>query len=340
MKAEPVVAESMSLAPNRVWWHAGGLLLFMLTGCGPSTPDAMPQPVSSSPAPAQSGVLDCTGTLHPANSFTLRLKPGQTLEKVHVQVGAQVQSDVVLATFLSPDLQAAWLAACERVLSQRRDAAQIETLTQKRAAAQKRLTELDQRVAREQALSGKVTGYDPKVHARALLDEKVNLEEEARQLAMEIAWRSKAVEDSARIVRVLELRLPQIEASLSNLIVKAPFAGTVVRVEPVPEAADNVVLELQDRSRFEVRGVLWQNQLPTVTAGAQVSIVPDFMPGHSWKGKVVSIGLVPVSGSTASFPKYPVVVALDEGIDPAPLRDGMTAVMRIESTALPPSRAH
>jgi multidrug efflux pump subunit AcrA (membrane-fusion protein) len=312
-------------------YQALGLLTFILAaGCGQSVKEPS-RPAPPPPTlPVAASQLDCTGTLRPAHIFALRVRRDEIVDRVHVKAGVVVQAGALLATLSSPDLQKEWVDVREKLLSLGREAGQIELQRRKKSILESRLPELRKRIEIEESLRGKVTGYDPQVHARALLDEKTRAEEEIQSLSQEIAQGSRLLQDSAFLQRSLEERASQIEGRLTNLTVRAPFPGTVVRAEPVPDQSDGVLVELQDRSRFDVHGVLWQGQLPLVRQGSLVTITPDFMPGLSWTGTVSSIGFVPVAGTTGAFPRFPVVVSLDERVDTSLLRDGMTAFMRIQ----------
>ena len=308
------------LPRNFIQLGAGLLALALAVGCGRSGPKSGGP--STPPPPTTTNLLDCTGTLHPVNIFIRRVKSDEIVEQVCVQPGAQVESGALLALLSCPDLQTEWLTL-------RREAGQIELNRRKKTVDESRLAELNKRLAVEESLRAKVAGYDPEVQARPLLDEKTRVEEEIQTLTLEIALGTQALQQGDA-EQTIEARTARLAMRLTNLTVRAPFAGTVVRAEPSPEVANGVLVELHDRSRFNVHGVLWQNQLAFVQKGSRVIVTPDFMPGQSWTGMVTSIGFVPVAGSTEAFPRYPVVVSLDEGIDNAPLRDGMTAFMRIQ----------
>jgi multidrug resistance efflux pump len=302
-----------------------------VTGCnrGEDHPAQALQPAGPECA-AVSGVVECSGVLHPVRTFVLRLKPGERVESVRVKVGDTVAEGDILARLSNPDLQTEWLTARDRLVSVRREAAQLDALRWKKTAAESRLAELDKQMATAEALRGRVDGYDPQVHARDVRDARTRTVQEVESLERELAAGAALQQAEASVLSAREHYVLQMETQLSNLVVRAPWPGVAVRVED-PPAADGTLLEIHDRSRYSVRGTLWQNQLATVKAGSPVIVIPDFMPGCCWTGTVASVGLAAVPDAASSFPRFPVTVELAEGPDTGVLRDGMTVFMRFQT---------
>ncbi len=274
-------------------------------------------------------VLECQGTLHPANVFTLRLNANDIVESVHVKVGDSLKQGDLLVKLFNPVLQGEVVAARERILELRRDATQINALQWRKDAAAARLAELLRRFEAQESLRGKVAGYDPQTQDRELVDEKSRVEREIKGLENDIQQHTKMHEPVVELIKNLEQRIKELECRLSRLTVCAPHAGVIVRLERDPNPKDGLLLELHDRSQFVVRGALWQNQLGHVKPGSEVRITPDYSSAKQWKGHVTSVGLAPVISAAVSFPQYPLDVMLDEYGDAQMLRDGMTVMMRI-----------
>jgi multidrug resistance efflux pump len=289
---------------------------------------ASPGCFAAAEAPA-TNVLECLGTLHPVNTFTLRLNPNDTVESVHVRPGDLLKQGDLLARLFNPVLQGELVAARERILALRREALEVNTLQWKKDAAAARLAELSRRLDAQEALRGKIAGYDPQTQDRELVDEKNRVEREVKGYANEIQQHVDMRKPAGELIRSLEQRISEIECRLERLTVRAPHAGVVVRLERGLNPQDGVLLELHDRSGFVIRGALWQNQLERVRPGCGVDIMPDYSSGKQWKGRVVSIGLAPVVNAAGSFPQYPLEIALDDYDGAQVLRDGMTVTMRI-----------
>ena len=284
-------------------------------------------------APASNG-LDGTGVLRPAQVFALRVKPGERVDRIEVKAGDPVQAGDTLATLSCPSLQTEWLATHAQILELRRDAAQIDALRWKKEVAESRLAGVVKQITVAESLRGQVAGYDPQVHARDLLEDRTRIEKEIEGLAREISAGVQLQQAAGPLLRTAEQRVLQLEAQISNLVVRAPWAGVVVRVESAPAAADGVLLEIHDRSRFRVQGMLWQNQLATVKTGDLVTVIPDFIPGCSWTGTVTAIGLAAVIDATQSFPRFPLTITLSDVPETELLRDGMTVFVQIHRSGV------
>ena len=280
-------------------------------------------------SPGESGVVECTGVLHPARRFSLRAMPGEELEKVNVAPGEAVQAGDVVAVLSCPSLQAEWASAHEKIHSLRQEEAKLDAARWRRTGAVERRTEIRKRWEGEESLSGKIEGYDPRIHARELLEARQAVEQEIEGLDREIALGVRLQPEVEALLQLQEKNLAGLGERISNLVVRAPFPGVVVRVETPAPAPDGVWLEVHDRDRFTVQGLLWQNQLAGVETGCAVTIAPDFMVDTPWKGTVQSIGFAAVPEPMQSFPRFPVTIALDAGPDAGTLRDGMTVSMKI-----------
>ena len=317
---------------------AGSLAILILGGCGRREPAA---PAGSAPPlaelPAGSDAVECTGVLHPANRFVLRARPGEELEKVAVAPGAKVQAGDLLATLSSPALQAEWASAHEKTLALRQELSKLDALRWRKTAAEARRTEIRKRWEIEESLRGKIEGYDPQIHARELLEAQQGVEQELEALDREIAAAELLQPEIEAMLGLQEQRIARLGERLSNLVVRAPFPGIVVRVETPEPAPDGVWLEVHDRNRFVVQGLLWQNQLAGVAPGLAATITPDFLSAARWTGTVQSIGFAALAEPTRSFPRFPVTIALDEGTEAEALRDGMTVSVKIHLSPRTPA---
>lgn len=314
-----------------------GVLAMALTLCACDRAQKNPAVVLAPPPAAEAshtGVLECTGVLHPAGVFALRIKPGEFVDKVSVHAGDDVPAGEVLATLSCPALQTEWLATHNKIVELRHEATQLDALRWKKSVAESRLAALQRPIAAAEALRGKVAGYDPQVQAAELMGERTRVVQEVEGLAREIAAGVLGQQAATPLLHAVEQRVLQLDAQIAKLVVRAPWRGVVVRVESAP-AADGTLLELHDRAHFNVQGLLWQNQLAAVKLGSRVTVLPDFIPGCCWTGTVRSIGLAAVPDATQSFPRFPVTVALADGPDTASLRDGMTVFMQIHPVEHP-----
>jgi multidrug resistance efflux pump len=125
--------------------------------------------------------------------------------------------------------------------------------------------------------------------------------------------------------------LDAANAALADTEVRAPFAGTVVSVEPV--VGDRVqpgapVVRLADLAswRFETSD-LSETSIARVREGAPVTITVDGLPGAEIAGTVESVGAY--GASTQGDITFRVVV-VPTGEVPAGLRWNMTVTMEID----------
>jgi multidrug efflux pump subunit AcrA (membrane-fusion protein) len=130
-------------------------------------------------------------------------------------------------------------------------------------------------------------------------------------------------------VQRAELALDDARGNLEDATLRAPFAGTVTRLDVEPAdrvAAGQIVLVLATIDQLEARTIdLTELDVARVTAEQSATVTVDALPDVSLAGHVVRIGLQ--SEDYRGDVTYPVTVGLDE---PAPgLRWGMTAVVEI-----------
>lgn len=308
-----------------------------LSGCSRGEAQPAPERADGVAVPsAGAGSVECAGVLRAARTLVVRLGPGETVAALHAHAGDRVSAGENLVTLSNPALQTEWLAARDRWMQSERDAAQVDVLSRKKAAAEQRVAALTRQVQEAEGLRGQVDGYDPRVHARDVIEARDRARDELDDLSRDLDARLRWRDSDAQVRAGREQYVSQLEQRVSNLVVRAPWTGVVVRGGDAT-APDGVVLELHDRSRFAVDGALWQNQLARVSAGCRAIVTPDFMPGHSWTGTVASIGLAALPGHESGFPCFPVRITLDDGVDLGQVRDGMTVLVRIDVTREPAS---
>jgi HlyD family secretion protein len=132
------------------------------------------------------------------------------------------------------------------------------------------------------------------------------------------------------LVEQAEAALETAKAALAHMEIRAPFAGTVTRINvDVGETAapGDVIVMLATLDQLEVRTTdLTELDVARVSKGQSVVVKVDALPDLSLLGRVARIDLLSVDhhGDVT----YPVTVELEEA---APeLRWGMTAMVEIE----------
>jgi len=132
-------------------------------------------------------------------------------------------------------------------------------------------------------------------------------------------------------IEAAQLTLEDARSNLEKTALRAPFAGTVTKVDVragEPAAAGEVILVLATLDQLQARTVdLTELDVARVAEGQAAVVTVDALPDLKLSGHVVRIDLQSVDyrGDVT----YPVTVELDEP-DPG-LRWGMTAVVEVET---------
>jgi multidrug resistance efflux pump len=131
-------------------------------------------------------------------------------------------------------------------------------------------------------------------------------------------------------VEAAQAALEQARARLDQVTLRAPFAGTVARLDVrVGEVVmpGQPVLILGDLSTLQVEtDDLSEEDVAWVQIGAPVTITLDALPERTFQGRVIAIA--PMASVDQGGTNYKVTVALEEQ-DPA-MRWGMTAYVEVE----------
>jgi HlyD family secretion protein len=104
----------------------------------------------------------------------------------------------------------------------------------------------------------------------------------------------QALRDEATLRAELEEQratLARDQAELAKALIRAPFAGTVFKINAYPgdKVGDDGILELGDSSRMGVIAEVYQTDRAGITLGQRAVISADGFPGKQMEGKVVEI---------------------------------------------------
>ena len=88
-----------------------------------------------------------------------------------------------------------------------------------------------------------------------------------------------------------EATLARNRTELDKATIRAPFAGTVFRINAYPgdKVGDDGILEMGDSSRMGVIAEVYQTDRPGITLGQRAVISADGFPGKQMAGQVVEI---------------------------------------------------
>ena len=119
-------------------------------------------------------------------------------------------------------------------------------------------------------------------------DRRITLESTARA-NLEQAERDQATLAAEREER--RATLARDQAELAKAMIRAPFAGTVFKINAYPgdKVGDDGILELGDSSRMGVIAEVYQTDRGGITLGQRAVISADGFPGKQMEGQVVEI---------------------------------------------------
>ena len=140
-----------------------------------------------------------------------------------------------------------------------------------------------------------------------------------------------------------ELALRQATERLEFTRIRAPFAGTIMRI--MPQVGENVpgfgpAVILADLSQLVIRGEIDELDIASIREGQSVNIRLDAFPAHALEGRLAR--LLPGISETRGATTYEAIIEFDG--ESLPFRPGMGANLVIvteivEDTLLVPHRA-
>jgi membrane fusion protein (multidrug efflux system) len=148
-------------------------------------------------------------------------------------------------------------------------------------------------------------------------------------------------------VRAAAADLERARVDLAHTLVRAPQAGIVSHLPKVGNRADagRPAFAIVADGRIWVEANFKETDLEWVRAGQAVEVEIDTYSQHRWQGQVESISqatgaqfsVLPAQNASGNWVKVvqriPVRIALQPGADDPPLRDGMSADVRIDTGA-------
>ena len=280
-------ADPPSPRPTRPRWLLPALVVVVLAGTGiglwqhQQTQRRQEQAQRQQPLPRRIAAL---GRVEPLDRVVKLSVPASlsndTVAQLLVKQGDAVKKDQVLAILASQEsLQRDVRSATAAVeVARRKLAAQDSVIDRYRgelAQAQVELRRYSQLYA-QGASSAEVR------------DRRFTIENTSR------ANLDQALQDRSTLRAELEEQqatLARDRTELAKATIRAPFAGTVFRINAYPgdKVGDDGILEMGDSSRMGVIAEVYQTDRPGITLGQGVVISADGFPGRQMQGKVVEI---------------------------------------------------
>ena len=270
-----------------------------------------------------------SGEVQAADQLGVNFAVAGEVLTVEVDSGDTVNAGDVIATLDPTALQVA-LESAESSVASARDGVSVANLAE--AQAQQAINSAD----------GALTRAENDIEDAKDRDDDAALAQANRDLASAQAQRDTAEYTQARVpgqkasaqaaLQAAQASLEQAQANLDKATLRAPMAGTVLRVDV--EAGDAVTTAgpdaflIADLGGFEVTANFSESDIIVIEEGQIVQVDFDAIPGESSTGTVTEVSLLgEADPSGGSLTTYPVTVTIDN--PPTGLRVGMTAQIDI-----------
>ena len=273
--------------PDRRRWIGAALAALVLTGAGvglwshQQQQRRQEQAQRTQPLPRRVAAL---GRVEPLDRVVKLSVPASlsndTIGQLLVKQGDAVRKGQVLAILSSQE-------SLERDV--RSAVAAVEV-------ARRKLTAQDSVIARDRAQLAQAQVelrrysqlYNQGASSAEVRDRRITIESTTR------ANLDQALQDRETLRAELEEQqatLARNRTELDKATIRAPFAGTVFRINAYPgdKVGDDGILEMGDSSRMGVIAEVYQTDRPGITLGQRAVISADGFPGKQMTGQVVEI---------------------------------------------------
>lgn len=249
------------------------------------------------------GVLDASGTVEATEAELGFQLPGR-IEAILVREGDRVTAGQELARLERSELDArkqqaqAQLAAARALLSEMQTGARSEEVAQAREAlraANERYADARRDLERTQRLfDGGALSQEALDKARLALEVAQSQRDQAQQQVqlVETGPRRERIDAQRAAVAQAEAAVRQIDASLANAVIRAPFDGVVTVKDREPGetvAAGAPVLTVMNLDDRWVRIYIREDRIGAVRIGEVATITADTYPGKTYRGQVAFI---------------------------------------------------
>jgi HlyD family secretion protein len=252
---------------------------------------------------ARQGSLEASGTVEAVDAELGFTVPGR-IESVTVQEGDTVQTGAELArldrseTLAKREQAAAQALAARAALQELERGSRVEEVAQARAAAQAAADQLADaqrdfdrtRALLDQSLVSQQT-FDKIVTALDVAKSKDRQAREALRL-VEIGPRRERIDAARATLAGAEAAVHTFDATLANMVVKAPFPGiiTVRHHEPGEiVTAGAAAVTLLNRAERWVKVYVPETRLGAVRVGQPATITSDTFKGRTYEGRVMYV---------------------------------------------------
>jgi multidrug efflux pump subunit AcrA (membrane-fusion protein) len=309
----------------------------LAAGCGDKQPREA-KAATAAPSGDDVNTIECKGTIEAEHHFTRYLLQGEKISALKVTEGKQVKKGDLLAEVSNYAALKEYADLSYRKLQFADKQNSIKILELEIAKTTGAVSDLEKELKTEKEMGKKVAEYPLEIQSRRMKKELERLKEELNIMTKKRDFLQTSVKEEGKIISFLDSQLSQVNRRMQAMEIRAPFAGVVVYVPFSIESlrpGDLVVEILDDRKMF-VSAYVWQHQLQYIKPGAPVKIYPDFFGESFFKGHVERIRPSPVKSARDEYPKFPVYIAVDQGIKE--FKVGMSVTIRIMGNNVPPEK--
>ena len=293
--------------------------------------------------------VDALGRVQPKRQLTLSTRAGGKVKRILVERGQKVREGELLLELDAQEYEAAIeqaernLRVCRLQLEEALQAPDSASIELARAKL-RRATAL--RLKAQKDYDKIANQPDAESSDEALALEAAKLEYEIAKAEFERIMQGTPKLQLERLradVQNAEMALRQAKEQREQTRLYAPFAGTIMSIEP--KVGENVygfspLIRLADLSQLEVLAEIDELDIPHVAEGQEVQIRLDAFPLHNLRGKITRLS--PGTSETRGTTTYEAIVEFDA--ESLPIRPGMNANLTIitrvaENVLLVPRRA-
>ena len=257
--------------------------------------------------------IEITGKVSPQKSLTIYLQPGERIVRVMVKEGSVIKEGASMIQLTNDALLSQIAMFKEKELAIEKEQNRGEVIKTKIIITNDIIRRLEKQIKEERQISAEIPGYMIESKERALIQEKINGENDIKLLRKELLLLNEGRQNRDDFYDFLARKIKDVQGQIDDLLIKAPFNGRVIRISQALNRVKlgDLILEFWDDENLKVTALAYQNQLQHIRPGYKAKIFSTFNEDSFIWGTVVSIGSPAESDEKDQFPTFPVVINID-----------------------------
>ncbi len=230
------------------------------------------------------------GMAEPWESYSVVLLPGETVEKVHVKRGDQVEKGSVLLRIVNDQLSNSIGDLIRKQNEIGYNVQQTSLLSLEIEIKEKYLVQIDGKLKKEEELVKNIPGYSSQL-SKQLDQQKKQLSDQLVMSRAKDKMARQMNEKNKKLSLSLQVQIDKLLERQKQLEIKAPFAGKIFYIvdDPFRAVPGRPVCELWNEKVLMVRGKIMQHQYSHVRLGEKVKVSMEFSKQSKLDGIVHSI---------------------------------------------------